>query len=271
MSLTIYQVREAESFIQRIWREQIESKLVSSFHGLSTGSKVAVGAAAATGALVAATVAVEAAAAAYAAAIAASVATWVFGEGPYPIKVISESYATKFFKHFQGEKLHHGFYIEHPRKEGILFPASRFHAEIEKEQVHEIVKFLRANLLLKRYKIVRVDEERGSVSAKSRDIKSAVDFQAAYNNKATTLIEWTYPDPEVIPLTERLVWMNKFEIIRASVGGCKAKSGVCLEDLDLSFGIRGSVAKQVGFSEMWLKKKTLVVEIESLSPSQAAA
>ena len=104
-----------------------------------------------------------------------------------------------------------GLYVGHPTHAYKLLPAESFHRLLEREQISEIIRFVRSEL---RVKSIRIAHQRGQVSkTKGGVLVDGVpaEISTTIESGHTTIAYFSYDMPALIPLQEELVWKNTYQ------------------------------------------------------------
>ncbi len=244
------------------WFEQRKDE----FQALPIGTKLLVGAAgtvlAAGAVAIAAPIEIAAAAAGSVALAGSAINAWQSRANP--VTIIDDPEELKKFMHHQGDELVSGaFYVDHPKRAMHLIPPSAFHETIAKEQMHEIVTFLRSVLPVTHVEVVMEDKKQAGAGGKARH-KGLDDLEATFEHRRWLRVVGDYRNPVIIPLApERpLIWRDKFNIIYDGVKGATGGSLTFNESVDMSLGFTLELANLVGVEANWLSMKSLTVNVE---------
>lgn len=168
----------------------------------------------------------------------------------------------KFIHREEDEFKPGSFYIAHPKQKNLLIPTSSFHGSIAKEQMSDIVAFLRSKLPVTRIEVVMEDLKRGGLNGRAP--QSGVD-DAGLNFEHLRVLRLLaeYNEPKRVPLGQLpLLWIDQFKIIQESVKGANAGIMVFEDSADLSFGLNAKFAKTIGIEANWLSKKQVTVNVK---------
>jgi hypothetical protein len=166
----------------------------------------------------------------------------------------------KFSPYEDDEFVNGAFYVQHPKKPALLIPSAEFHKSIIVDQMHEIIQFLRSELLVTRIKIEAARSKRLNGGAQVE--KAGLDARASFADTRTLVVSCTYNNPVLVSLEKPLLWMDRFKVIRSSVRNATGGSSVFVEAQDMSFGLNVNLAKYVGIEANWLSEFSFTVEVD---------
>jgi len=275
MTLKLYKIdaRTNPNFIEQALQAAQNLIPWDQYNGLSPGAKIAVnvagGVVVAGGAVVAAPAEVAALAGAGAGAIVLAGLTavsWLFG-GENVLTVIDNAKDLKKFTPYDGTEFINGaYYIGHPKDPNVLVLASGFHTAMIDEQMQDIIAFYRSVFPVSRIAIEISDSKKVEVDVNAttgKGIKAS--GKAKFRESRSFRIAEEYDRPQIVPLDGPLRWIDQF---RAILQGAKRATGGSTKfemDHDLSFGLKGDLAKLVGVGSSWESNFTLSIDVRFAS------
>lgn len=154
------------------------------------------------------------------------------------------------------------YYIRHPKKarDRWLIEAEKFHEFIYREQLSEIISFLRANIPLK-YLLVSSQEGidfSAFANVPIEDLQVEGKAQIKLNSKKELVINC----PEGLKISEKrkeFIWINDFQELMSVVDGFVGGEFSHTIGIDNSFNITLKEAKLVGVGASWLKSSKLKI------------
>jgi hypothetical protein len=180
--------------------------------------------------------------------------------------ILHEEDEIKRFRNPLGEALLEDvYYIRHPKKvrTDCLIPAERFHAYIVREQIADIVSYIRANAPVKR---LRVCIESGvGASAHLKGIVEGVPLEGSASVKESRGHEVIIECPAPLKASEKrrdYVWMEDFSSTTAAVDNLTGGAAQINERYDLSFGLEAKVAELIEVSADWMRSYQYHVSCE---------
>ncbi len=171
------------------------------------------------------------------------------------------------FKEANGNELSENvYYVRHPKKlkTDILIPSSDFHHYIIREQLSEIISYLRANLSIKSINLSLKKSQGGKVGL------SGIVDGLLLNAEAKMALEEDFSVsidcPRSLKPSEKekvFCWIDELSQFTAAVDDFAMGSCSITERFDFSFGLSLDVAKQVGLDLSLHKKHELIIEFEA--------
>ncbi len=147
------------------------------------------------------------------------------------------------------------YYVRHPKKlrTNWLIPAHDFHAFVVREQMGEIVSFLRAELPVKRIELGISEgasleaSANGEVPTQGGPIPVEGSAKASAKTSAKLIVEARKP---LKPSEKRreYAWIEDFPNVQAAVDGFEDGSLSFEERSDVSFGVSAKIADVLGVS-----------------------
>ncbi|SFG92276.1 hypothetical protein SAMN05660649_03137 [Desulfotomaculum arcticum] len=149
------------------------------------------------------------------------------------------------------------YYIRHPKKarERYLIEAEKFHEYIYREQISDIVSFLRGNLTLKHLTIS--SEEGIDFSAFANIPIEDLKVEGKADVKLKSKKELVINCPEGLKISEKrkeYIWINDFQDLLSVVDGFQGGEFRHTIEISNSFGMGLKEAKQIGVGTSWLRK-----------------
>ncbi|GIO35737.1 hypothetical protein J41TS12_05980 [Paenibacillus antibioticophila] len=155
------------------------------------------------------------------------------------------------------------YYIRHPKKsrERQLIEAEKFHEYIYREQISDIVAFLRANLSIKHLTISSTAETDFSAFANLpiEDLKIEGKAEVKLFSKKELVINC----PEGLKISEKrkeYVWIKDFQELLAVVDGFPGGDFHHSIEISNSFGMTLKEAKLLGIEGSWLNKRKFEIK-----------
>ena len=148
------------------------------------------------------------------------------------------------------------YYIRHPKqaRTNHLIPADRFHSYIVREQIADIVSYVRANAPVKRLH-VSISSGAGA-SARLKGVVEGVPLEGSASVKESRAQEVIIECEVPLKASEKrrdYVWMDDFSSTVAAVDEVTGGAIEINESYDLSFGLDAKVAEMMEVSADWMQ------------------
>ncbi len=160
----------------------------------------------------------------------------------------------RFTEVFNDEWVNDVYYIRHPKKikTDILIPASEFHSYIMREQLADIVSYIRANLRVTALDIEITRKNGASVSTKGVFDGIQLEGKATLNKSRANKVTIQCDQPlKVSEKRQNYIWMDEFPHIVAMLDEADEGTFTVSESYDLSFGLGLDLAEQIGVDLEW--------------------
>lgn len=149
------------------------------------------------------------------------------------------------------------YYIRHPKKsrERMLIEADKFHEYIYREQLSEIISFLRSELNIKHLKIEIIEGNSFSSYINVPIEEIPVEGKASINLHNSKIIE--IKCEEGLKRSEKrteYIWLQDFQELLSVVDNFEKGTFKNIITIDNSFGITGKIASLAGIGTAWIKK-----------------
>lgn len=148
------------------------------------------------------------------------------------------------------------YYIRHPKqsKTDCLISASDFHAYIAREQIADLVSYIRANTAVRKLKISisTLSAESMALDPELEEIPLEVKASIKNARRHEVTIECERP----LKASEKkmeYIWLNEFPVTLATVDEFGEGTVDIVEEFDLSFGMGAGVASALGISATCLQ------------------
>lgn len=160
----------------------------------------------------------------------------------------------RFTEVFNDEWVDDIYYIRHPKKirTDILIPASEFHSYIIREQLADIISYIRANL-----KITALDIEitrKNGVSVSTNGVFDGIQLEGKATLKKSSSNKVTIQCEQPLKVSEKkqnYIWMDEFPHIIAMIDEANEGTFTVSESYDLSFGLGLDLAERIGVNLEW--------------------
>jgi hypothetical protein len=172
---------------------------------------------------------------------------------------------SRFRNPLNEELLDDVYYIRHPKQicTNLLIPATRFHAYIIREQISDIVSYVRANTRVKRLRVSISNGTNAKFGAGGliKDIPVEGDAQVRFARNHEVIIECSKP---LRASQKRLdyIWMNDFASTREAIDNVTSGTVTVLEECDFSLGLNAKVAEMIGVSAEFMKSYQYQIQCE---------
>lgn len=155
----------------------------------------------------------------------------------------------RFTEAFGNDWVEDQYYIRHPKstRTNYLIPASQFHKYIMREQISDIISYVRANLRVKELDLNVKTSKAGSIGLKGIIDNIPMEGSTKLNmaDEYTVKIKCLSPLKASEKKTEYL-WIDEFPHIIELVDNASNGLFGLNESFDLSFGLDISAAKSIG-------------------------
>lgn len=170
------------------------------------------------------------------------------------------------FRHYQNDRLvENVYYIRHPKiaRTNILIPAFAYHRHIIREQVSEIVSYIRSVAPVKRLRVSITDEAGVSVSAQAVLEKLPVEGTASvtFASEHEVIIDCKAPLQEAEKRSE-YIWLPHFESLQTAVAGVRNGTVTVRESYDFKAALSAKVSDKIGAQGNLNRKHNYQVECE---------
>lgn len=161
---------------------------------------------------------------------------------------------SKFTEANDNEWIDDIYYIRHPKKmkTDILIPANKFHEYIVREQIADMISYIRANLNVKTLdiKITKENNTEVNISGIIEKIPTEGDAKILKKSEHTVTIKCERP---LKPSEKKSVytWVDDFPHLISSIDNADNGSFDITESFDLSFGMSVKAAKAAGANVGW--------------------
>ena len=148
------------------------------------------------------------------------------------------------------------YYIRHPKKArtDCLIPADQFHSFVVREQIADIVSYVRANARVKRLR-VSIDSGVGA-TINAKGIVEGMPLEGSASVKEC--------DAPLKASEKRrdFIWMDDFASTVAAVDDFTGGTIEINEHYDLSFGLDAKVAEMISVGASWMRNYRYHVSCE---------
>jgi hypothetical protein len=150
-------------------------------------------------------------------------------------------------------------YAVHPdvAKPNSVVVASEFHHVIVREQIADLVAFIRSAV---RAVAIRIEVESEGSGKAEGSFFSRFSLKADGAVTKRHSIELEYDDPRKVEATERPYWLRLFPEIVAAFNNAERGTIKRSVSVDTTFGLSASLAKQAGIDLSWLGRQRFDVE-----------
>lgn len=180
--------------------------------------------------------------------------------------LIKKSEIERFKEAFGNSFLKNIYYIRHPKdvRTNILIPSTRFHDYIIREQLSDIISYIRANLKVKKLKIQLLTKRNAELGMNTviRDIPVEGNASVSLSSNTTIIINCATP---LKPSEKRTqyIWIEEFQHLKAMIDDAENGKFTIKEDFDLSFGANVRASKVLGFNMDFAGNRTFKIDIEA--------
>ncbi|MEZ9576483.1 MULTISPECIES: hypothetical protein [unclassified Vibrio] len=155
----------------------------------------------------------------------------------------------RFEEAFGNDWVKDQYYIRHPKttRTNTLIPAKQFHAYIMREQIGDLISYIRANLRVKELDLSIKTSKAGSIGLKGiiEGVPMEGSTSLSMGNDYTVKIKCPSPLKASEKKTEYL-WINHFPHLIDLIDEASHGLFSINESFDLSFGLDVSAAKSIG-------------------------
>ena len=171
------------------------------------------------------------------------------------VYVLSKDDEIERFKDPRGNELVDDiYYIRHPKKTktDCLIPADKFHSFIAREQIADIISYVRSNLNVLSLDLSISNEAAGKVvlSGDLSGLPLEGNAQFAKKDKYTATIKCTKP-LKPSEKKKEFIWMDEFANTQSIVDDAESGTFSIRESFDLSFGMGAKDANRIGINLDW--------------------
>jgi hypothetical protein len=140
------------------------------------------------------------------------------------------------------------YYIRHPKKSrtDCLIPADQFHSYIVREQIADIISYIRANVQVKRLR-VSIDSGVGA-SVNAKGVFDGLPLEGSVSVKQSSAHEVIIECATPLRASEKrrdFIWLDDFASTVAAIDEVTGGSIEINEDYDLSFGLNAKLAAMI--------------------------
>lgn len=157
----------------------------------------------------------------------------------------------RFVEAFGNDWIEDLYYVRHPKKTrtNYLIPAEQFHKYIVREQIGDIISYLRANLRVRELDLSIKNSKSGSLGLSG--VMDGVSLEGSTDvclgNEYTVKIKCNAPLKASEKKTEYL-WIDEFPHVIELVDNAQNGLFSLSEEFDLSFGLDVEAAKSIGMN-----------------------
>lgn len=157
------------------------------------------------------------------------------------------------------------YYIRHPKKArtDCLIPADQFHSFVVREQIADIVSYVRANARVKRLR-VSIDSGVGA-TINAKGIVEGMPLEGSASVKESRAHEVIIECDAPLKASEKrrdFIWMDDFASTVAAVDDFTGGTIEINEHYDLSFGLDAKVAEMISVGASWMRNYRYHVSCE---------
>jgi hypothetical protein len=157
----------------------------------------------------------------------------------------------RFNEAFGNDWVDDRYYIRHPKKSktDVLIPSERFYQYIVREQIGDIISYIRANVRVKKLEISLLRGANVGVGLKGivEGIELEGAAKASCNSEYSVIIDCDRP----LKASEKklqYIWIDEFQHLQAMIDETSESRFEIKEQFDLSFGLSVKAAKAVGLN-----------------------
>jgi len=148
------------------------------------------------------------------------------------------------------------YYIRHPKKArtDCLIPADQFHSFVVREQIADIISYVRANARVKRLR-VSIDSGVGA-SINTKGIVEGIPLEGSASINESRMHEVIIECDAPLKASEKrrdFIWMDDFASTVAAVDDLTGGTLEINEHYDLSFGLDAKVAEMISVAASWMR------------------
>lgn len=158
---------------------------------------------------------------------------------------------SRFNEAFGNDWVDDRYYIRHPKKSktDVLIPSERFYQYIIREQIGDIVSYIRANVRVKKLEISLLRGANVGVGLKG--IIEGIELEGAAkvscSSEYSVVIECDRP-LKASEKKQQYIWIDEFQHLQAMIDDTFESRFEIKEKFDLSFGVSIKAAKAVGLN-----------------------
>jgi hypothetical protein len=151
------------------------------------------------------------------------------------------------------------YYIRHPKQSqsNCLIPAVRFHQHIVREQIADIISYMRANLKIQELEIniVRGSSGKLGLSGVVENVPLEGEVNVDLSDEYSAVIKCLRP-LRASEKKQTYTWLEDFPHVISIVDDAESGAFTIKEKFDLSFGLSIKAAKAIGASVDWNTQHT---------------
>ena len=185
-------------------------------------------------------------------------------DAPDPLTVLRPAEA-RLFVDATGARIRKGvIYARHPKaaKSNTVVAAPTFHQHVIKEQIAEIIRYLRSELHMSSVRITVRSEKTGKVLVGSTFKGVPILARLGVKADQSITLEQKSHKPKRVRSSEPYVWIDDFPELKAAAKSARHGQFVATQLSDLSFGLSLPAAKFANISADWLSSFQFIVEAE---------
>lgn len=182
--------------------------------------------------------------------------------------VLSDEEEVKRFKDPRGyELIEDTYYIRHPKRSQTnwLISAKDFHAFVIKEQMSEIVSYLRAELPVKKITFIIKEGASFDVLGKADIPGEPIKLEGGANGSTESKDKFTLECKRPLRPSEKrrqYIWIDDFPLLKAAVDGFEGGTLTFEETSNLEFGMSVEVAKSIGIKAKFNRQQIWSLKVE---------
>lgn len=175
-----------------------------------------------------------------------------------------EDEINRFSEAFGNDWVDDIYYVRHPKKlkSNILIPANRFHEYVVREQLSDMVSFVRANVNVKRLevKIFKGSNVGVNICGVIKEIPLEGGAKLSLGSSYSILIECDRP----LKASEKktvYTWLEDFPHLVSTLDEAENGSFQVNETFDLSFGVSVKAARAIGANVDWNTNHSFLLHV----------
>jgi len=157
----------------------------------------------------------------------------------------------RFYEAYNNDWIDDQYYIRHPKKikTDILIPANKFHQFIVREQMADMISYIRANVRVKRLEIQLFKGASIGVNLKGiiEGIPLEGEAKATCNSEFSAIIDCQKP-LKASEKKKQYTWIDVFPHLQSVVDDASDNRFEIKESYDLSFGLDIKAGKAIGIN-----------------------
>ena len=155
-------------------------------------------------------------------------------------------------------------YARHPKdaRSHVVVPAATFHLHVIKEQIAEILRYLRSELHMSSVRITVKSEKTGKVLVGSTLKGVPIMARLGMKGDQSITLEQQSRQPKRVRSNEPYVWIDEFPQIKAAAQSARHGAFIATQSWDMSFGLSVQTAKLASISSDWISSFQFIVEAE---------